>query len=275
MKAADIPPLPSGDAPPPGWMRLRMPAVDWRAKARWLGAEYLVVVLGVLTAVALNSWWTERQDRAKERAYLQQLAADLEETERTVSAIDRYMLPFERAPRRLAQAHFLAEPPPRDSVIAWAAVAPVYETVSPVRATAEALVSAGDLGLIRDDSLRVAIAAYLDAARSSVRSYEAWQASLLTHTGDYVDRAPISQVFAEAIGPAALDSLDRADSWQVLVPPRASVPAFDAEAFVRDETMHRLMTQFVVDKYNLRLQRSYFRRDAAALRERVEAALAG
>jgi hypothetical protein len=29
---------------------------DWRPKARWFAAEYLIVVLGVLTAVALNAW---------------------------------------------------------------------------------------------------------------------------------------------------------------------------------------------------------------------------
>ena len=265
--------LKPGEEPSPRW-RWKRPEVDWRSKVRWLGAEYLVIVLGVLTAVGINAWWGERQDRTNEQEYLRQLAADLRETEQAMDAMDRYMLPFERAPRRLAQAHFLTQPPPRDSVIAWAAVAPVYETVGPVLGTAEALVSAGDLRLIQDDSLRVAITAYLDDSRGYVRSYERWQASLLAHTGDYVALAPISQIFAEAIGTGALDSLDRADSWQVLVPPSADVPAFDAPSFVRDQATHRLMTQFVVDKFNIRLVRSYYRRDAAALREQVEAALA-
>ncbi len=35
--------------------RRRLATVDWRPKVRWFAAEYLIVVLGVLTAVALNA----------------------------------------------------------------------------------------------------------------------------------------------------------------------------------------------------------------------------
>ena len=50
---------------------------DWRPKVRWFAAEYFIVVLGVLTAVALNAWWTDRGDAQQAVAYLQRLTEDL------------------------------------------------------------------------------------------------------------------------------------------------------------------------------------------------------
>jgi hypothetical protein len=40
-------------------------------------AEFVVIVAGVLVALAANSWYTQRQDRTLERYYLEQLYADL------------------------------------------------------------------------------------------------------------------------------------------------------------------------------------------------------
>ena len=81
---------PATSASAPRW-RGRLHQIDWRAKARWFGAEYLIIVLGVLTAVGINAWWGDRQDAAKEQTYLRQLAADLAETERIVAERDDRM----------------------------------------------------------------------------------------------------------------------------------------------------------------------------------------
>lgn len=246
---------------------------DWRRGATWFGAEFLVVVTGVLVALALNAWWAGVQDRSKEQFYLRQLVSDLSETERTSVQKDRFMAPFESAPRRLAQAYFLADLPPRDSIVAWASVAPVHDPMSPVLGTVEAMVTTGDIGLVQDDSLRIAIVSYLDRTRSNIRSYHEWQQLLLEHTSAYGVHAPVAEVFAEQIGPAALDSLDRADVWRALVPPGVEVEPFDAAAFVRDQRTQRLMVNIVATKDNMRLYREAFRSDAEVLRARVEAAL--
>jgi hypothetical protein len=248
---------------------------DWRRGAKWFGAEFLVVVTGVLVALALNAWWADRQDRSKEQFYLRQLVADLAETERASDQMDRRMVPFERAPRRLAQAYFLTNLPPRDSIVAWASVAPVHFPISPVLGTVEAMVTTGDIGLIRDDSLRIAIVSYLDRTRSNLRGYHEWQQLLLEHTSTYGDHAPVAEVFAEQIGPGALDSLDRADSWRALVPPGTEIEPFDAVAFVRDQRTQRLMVNMAATKDNMKLYRGSFRSDAAALRERIGVALGG
>ena len=59
----------------------RFPRVDWRPKLRWFGAEILVVVTGVLIALAINAWWQGRQNSQREHAYLSEIRRDLIATE--------------------------------------------------------------------------------------------------------------------------------------------------------------------------------------------------
>ena len=51
---------------------------------RWFAAEFLVVVAGILVALALQSWWNDRAARVQEQALLQRLRAEF------ISNRDRY-----------------------------------------------------------------------------------------------------------------------------------------------------------------------------------------
>ncbi|WP_412061322.1 hypothetical protein [Rubrivirga sp. IMCC45206] len=281
MTDAPTPPAsvspPTDPAPPPprpgrpwtilGRLSKAIREQNWFA----VGLELVIVVLGVVIGFQVTAWGQERADQDKEQTYLRQLSRDLAETERLAVDLARTMAPLERAPRRLAQAYFHPEPPPRDSVVHWAAVAPAYWEISPVLGTAEALVSTGDIGLIRDDSLRIAITAYLEKARENIRGWGAWKDVLLQQTDEYGATTPVALLFAEWVGPAALDSLDRADAWMALVPPGVALPMLDAEALVRDEQVHRLMVRIAIVKDNMAINRREIAQYAAALREQVDA----
>ena len=274
---------PAAEAPAPRrWWR--PPALDWRAKARWFGAEYLIVVLGVLTAVGINAWWSDRQDRAREDVYLRQLAVDLRETERAADEVDAQMDLLERAPRRLAQAYYLEDLPPRDSLATWGLYFLTYRTLRPVLGTAEALVSTGDLALVRDDSLRIAISAYLTGTRgamASILAYDDQMRQLQSEFSLAVNTAPIyaegfSLLHPERSTPAALDSLDRAAGGGgipqvLLVPPGAAVQPVDWGALLRDEQVHKLLSAIVNMKSATRFYRKEIRQRSADLRVRVEA----
>lgn len=41
-----------------------------RESARWLVAEVLVVVIGILLAIAINTWWEERKISVEEQEIL-------------------------------------------------------------------------------------------------------------------------------------------------------------------------------------------------------------
>ena len=66
--------------------------------------EIAVVVLGVVIGFQVTAWGQSRSDRAKERTYLRQIAADLRETERRLDAADARSAYPDLLPRR----HFWA-----------------------------------------------------------------------------------------------------------------------------------------------------------------------
>ncbi len=52
---------------------------DWRPKLRWFAAEILIVVSGVLIALALNAWWQGTQKAASADSYLELIVRDLDQ----------------------------------------------------------------------------------------------------------------------------------------------------------------------------------------------------
>ena len=52
--------------------------IDWRKSGRWFAAEFLVVVTGVLVALAASAWWTARQEAIHEAQVLGRLHEESE-----------------------------------------------------------------------------------------------------------------------------------------------------------------------------------------------------
>ncbi|WP_412069190.1 hypothetical protein [Rubrivirga sp. IMCC43871] len=142
------PPDPTPPASPPRrW--------DWRPTLRWFAAEIVVVVAGVLIALALNAWWGSRQDAARERAYLRGVLAELQATEAELMGEIATSRDLFGDAQRVHQAYFLASPPPVDSLQAWWRFS--HSDPEPTFGTLRALIGTGDLTLIRDDSVRAAL----------------------------------------------------------------------------------------------------------------------
>ena len=252
------------------------PRWDWRGAARWFGAEFLVVVTGVLVALAVGAWWQGRQNAVSEQAYLRQLAADLRETERAATAADAFLRPVDRAGSLLWLAFYEAAAPPRDSLLAWAERAMWTSTVRPVVGTAEALVATGDLALIRDDSLRTAVTAYLERTRGRLYDHEqfdqAWAAAE-RRMRRHVDptESALRLYDAETLGGyLAQMGVPETDLSELEAP----FP-FDPGPFLRDPDALQDAFEMANAKRNLLTVRRAMAEDARALRRRVEAELDG
>jgi hypothetical protein len=128
---------------------------------RWIG-EFIVIVAGVTVALASDSLWNRWQNSKAERAYVQQLRDELDENAERLNAA----IMLERGQRAAAAAAFQAvargEPIPHDSAVAWASTRRGIHYSDPrlLTGTVAALISTGDLRLLRDPVLRQAIAAY-------------------------------------------------------------------------------------------------------------------
>ena len=242
--------------------------------ARWFAAEFLVVVTGVLVALAVGAWWQGRQDAATERAYLRQLAADLRETEQATLAADAFLRPVDRAGSLLWLAFYESDPPPRDSLLAWAERSMWTSTVRPVLGTAEALVATGDLALIRDDSLRTAVTAYLERTRGRLYDHEQFDrwAGAERRMRRQIDPTESALTHYE---PAVLDGflaemgVPEADLTSLGVP-----FTFDPDVFLGRAEALQDAFELANAKRNLLTVRRAMREDARVLRERVEAELA-
>jgi hypothetical protein len=124
--------------------------------------EVVIVILGVVIGFQITTWGQSRSDGAKEKAYLLQLENDIQHTIDNLHGIDRVMASRELASAKLLRAFQLPSPPPRDSLLIWVYELQAGAVPSPTMRTVEALISTGDLRLLRNDSLQIRITEYAE-----------------------------------------------------------------------------------------------------------------
>ena len=139
---------------------MKVAIVNWRKAA----TEFVVIVFGVLAALAIDQWNNDRLDRLQERTIIERLLVDLQDD---LVSID---LGLNDLPRKQDSLHQL------DSVFATDGGSPgnsakfLQDVISGAgygwnqrrarRTTFEELVGAGRFSLIRDSDLRVRVSEY-------------------------------------------------------------------------------------------------------------------
>lgn len=126
--------------------------------------EGAVIVGSILLAFSLDALWDDREERARERSTLESLRDEFQENRtRLDSTRARHVELREDALRLLKVIALQGEPAGSyaipDHLVNQIAVT---ETLDPVRGSLSAVLSAGDLLLIQDDSLRAALAGWPD-----------------------------------------------------------------------------------------------------------------
>jgi len=265
------PPQAAPSRPPRAGARL----AEWSwSRIRWLAEEVTIIVVGILVALAIQSWVDGRDDRAREQEYLHQLRADLRETERLVMRDDSVHRVRDRSGVMLLHAFFTPERPPRDSVLVWAIDATWYEPRRPIQGTAEALVATGDLALLQDHALRGAVTSYLAESRmvtaEQLAAEEVWMRASQQLSGalDFSEGL-------ELLVRSPQDSLAMASPLFYLPAGRRRRPfPVDVEAFFRNRDAYDGVANMYWGKRNMGQLRAMMLQSARALRARVEAELA-
>ena len=236
--------------------------------------EVAIVVLGVVIGFQVTAWGQARTNQAREHAYLHQLAADLRETAADITRMDSYVRPSEEAGAMLHRAFYRPEPLSRDSLLSLLAFTTSYLQTRPVVGTAQALVGSGDLSLIRNDSLRSAITAYLETVDNQVSR----QTQLHSRRADALmalnrGRGASEEVLA-LLPEAAIDSLARTDPLFPIPPqPRRQPFPLDAAMFLSDPTMLDAVYTIWLTDTSLRSSRQQLREESVSLLDHVEANL--
>jgi len=238
-----------------------------KSRLRWFLAEFLVVVSGVLVALALSSWAQDRSDDKREHAYLRQLSADLRASESILAEASQMMDLRAAASARVLHRFWTTNPRLDDEFRDDLALPRSTRRVRPVLGTTEALVATGDIKLIRSDALRVQLLVYLESMKAS-----------LEDIGRYDETYYRPAVQGLVAGPDLLQFLaphtedDRLRSRPNVVE-RVPFPATLRE-FLDNRAVYDGYLKLLVAHRNQSARYAEMLEETRALRERVDAAVA-
>ena len=223
---------------------------------RWFAAEFMVVVTGVLVALGVQALYQYRRDLERERSYLEQIAADMRETQALMAGADSAARQRDRAAPLLLRSYRTGAP--ADSIFKWLAGSTQSVGRDPVIGTAEALVNSGDLSLIRNDSIRLNIARYVTHVRERMNVYQdysdMWRAGLTALSR----RVDLIEVHRRAIGHGADHPMYRDSIFSPLGPgPAERVPfPIEARTILRDQELYTALAQMNAAKWVISLVRA-------------------
>jgi hypothetical protein len=180
----------------------------------WAAGEIFVVVAGVLIAFGLNAWWVDSVLQAEEQTHLRALVRDFE---RNAALYDEVMKRAERASAASLELLQLArKQPDADAAVVQRLMNEVFQSYreKPALDAYQALVNSAGLTLIRDDTLRQALAGFADRASEPYqeRFSDQFYFAFMTR---YVGRLGIaSQVAQDSSVPQPLGDLLRDPVFQ-------------------------------------------------------------
>jgi hypothetical protein len=257
---------PAKQVAPPAAHRVGPDGRHWKSSLRWFLAEFVVVVAGVLVALAVSSWAQDRQDHKREQAYLRQLSADLKANERDLGeAVDFLRLRAEASARVLHR--FWREDLVEDDTLREDLSVPrSTRRFRPVLGTAEALTSSGDLNLIRSDPLRAAILAYVEAMKTHLEDINRYDETYYRPAVAILYRGPDMYQFVKF--KTSEDALrPRPNAFQ-----RVPFPATMA-GMLRDRDVYDGYNSLLVVHRNQSARYDEMRTQTVALRAQVEQAI--
>lgn len=250
-------------------------SIQWRSRLRWFFAEFLVVVSGILVALALNAWWQDRRDAGREEAYLRQLVADLQESESRFEEADRRVAFADEGRTRLLHAFWAPDASPKDSVLYWADVAAYYEDPRSVLGTVTALLSTGDLNLVRDDSIRSAITGFAETEERYAELNRDKVQIIATHSLRIWERLDVLEGTFALRSRSQMDSIARArDVWYYPPGAERSVFSNDVPAFLRDREAYGIVMSLFDAGSDMKRDRRRRVQEVRRLRAQIEAATA-
>lgn len=141
-----------------------------------LFVEFLLIVAGVSVALAADAFWEFRTEVQREAEYLGQIRSDLTENERRLLAALEDEDMIEASVQRAIDAFVLAQSVSPDSAQAWFHTRRGLNYADPrlLTGTIDALISTGDLRLIRDPSVRQGLMSYLPKIEQDRAEFDRW-----------------------------------------------------------------------------------------------------
>ncbi len=164
--------------------------------ARSSARELLIVVVGILTAFALEAWWNAQADRRREAEELRGLDAELSETRTNLVQMIEYEDGLVAAYDTILSTLEGARPAPRVPIPRRLVGALLSTgTYDPPMGRVESLIASGNIGVIRNDTLRERIAGWpatvSNAREHQTRTRDFWMNDFAPSLRQLVDMGPL------------------------------------------------------------------------------------
>ena len=138
--------------------RLRIHFLDEGKSGKYLRyaiGEIVLVVIGILLALSINNWNTQRIEGKQEKQILQQIRAEYEDNKAQLLSKMEGRFMINKAASKLLEYHSKPSTIDPDSLAIYIAATMFRPTFDPATGVMDELVNSGKLYLIKNDSLRV------------------------------------------------------------------------------------------------------------------------
>ncbi|PTM11583.1 MAG: hypothetical protein DA407_01150 [Bacteroidetes bacterium] len=123
--------------------------------------EIVLVMFGILLALQVSEWNSERNRKKAETIVLEQLKADLKKSIVELEEVKTRMEASARASAIVCQAFWKKETP-HDSIYRYMRIPQSTTMVSPILGTARSLVNSGNITLLKSNALKNDITSYIE-----------------------------------------------------------------------------------------------------------------
>lgn len=227
----------------------------------WLSTELIIVVIGVIIALSIESWWSGIKDAEREQKHLEALH---EEFSGNLQLVNENMATLNRI--KGAAVNLLtiivgeAERPDADSLVTmtwWAFSFPPYE---PMTTAYDNAIATGDIALIRDQQLKADLANFtrlVERYRRGEWQLEQW--NLVLQQFVVKEMVPLDWLPAEYRNRHGLPDPSERTNWDGLLQSREFEGVLANRVIACDDNLRNLgrikpVAQRIVERLNFLLE---------------------
>lgn len=240
---------------------------------KYVSTEFFIVVAGILAAFTWDAWWDRRREETRVVVYLEQIVAELRESEADLQLATGRMRVQVIAAAQLSRASYAVTPPSEDELRQWMSTNMYYHTADITMGTLRAMVTSGDINLLPDQQLRTKLSVIVDR----VADYQDWARAQITewllpawHDMHAFVKFPALQF---ELTPQDSVAARAARDSTYLLPAGARIQAFpfNLTRELRNPAFHDVMLDTYVARVDLLNQTEAVLGDLAELRRGIEA----
>ncbi|GGH40934.1 DUF6090 family protein [Mangrovimonas yunxiaonensis] len=168
--------------------------------------EIILVVIGILIALQINNWNSEKNRKKAEKVIIEQLIEDLKKSQVELKEVRESREEQAKASAKVCHAFFKNDVP-NDSIYKYMRIPLGTAVYSPTLGTARSIINSGNLTLIRSNDLKIKITAYVETVEYKLKDIDRYEETyfrngqlLLKEAVQFTNLVPKAYLFHQTKG---------------------------------------------------------------------------